>query len=280
LVRGDTEATALEFMSPHDAQCDGASGREWEASLEGVVRAARRAAPDLTLILSGACGGSAKDLIQLDPTAFGEGRILYGFHFYEPLDFTHQGLGPAKDVKGAPWPADTVAEPLALVFSKLLISQDETLSLADREKRITSVRHYLDGYLAGAWEESRLKARFSEIRAWTERYRLPPGRLFLTSFGVMPANPNRGGALDADRFRWLSAVRCEAEALGAAWTYSEHSNREGMSPTSDDKLRRPDPLALRALGLASGVHGLACSASLATWSPMASDAVSPGDSMP
>jgi len=247
LARVDTDGTALEFTSePDESRCDGASVDAWEASVAGLVRAAHHTAPDVTLILSGACGGSAKGLIQLDPAAFGDGRLLYGFHFYEPVDFTHQGLGPAKDVKGAPWPADAVAKPLALVFSKLLISRDETLSLADQDKRIKSVRHYLDGYLAGAWEESRLKARFSEVRIWAERHQLPPNRLFLASFGVMPANQDRGGALDADRFRWLSAVRREAEDLGAAWTYSELPGRD----ISDDKHRRPDPAALRALGLA------------------------------
>ena len=245
LARVDANATALELTSGMDSgSCDGRAGRAWEAQVEGMVRAVRETARDLTLIVSGACGGDAKGLVQLNPAALNDDRLLFSFHFFEPTSFTRQGMGAAKDVKGAPWPADAVAEPLALVFSKLLISQDEDLTANDRESRISGVRRYLDGYLAGGWEESRLKARFSEVSAWAERYNLTPSRLFLGAFGVMAANLNRGGALDADRFRWLNAVRHEAEALGIAWTYT---------PPSFDEDRRPDPIALVALGLVPGV---------------------------
>ena len=245
LLRVDANATALELTSDMDSgSCDGRAGRAWEAQVEGMVRAARDTARDLTLIVSGACGGNAKGLVQLNPAALNDDQLLFSFRFFEPTDFTRQGMGAAKDVKGAPWPADAVAKPLALVFSKLLISQEEDLTPNDREGRISGVRRYLDGYLAGGWEESRLKARFSEVGAWAERYDLPPSRLFLGGFGVMMANLKRGGALDADRFRWLNAVRHEAEALGIAWTYT---------PPSFDEDRRPDPIALVALGLVPGV---------------------------
>jgi len=248
MLRVGANAMALELTSEVDpGSCDGPSGRAWEAQVEGMVRAARETAPALTLIVSGACGGSAKGLVQLNPAALKDDRLLYSFQFFEPTGFTRQGVGAAKDVKGAPWPADAVAKPLALVFSKLLISQDEDQTPNDLESRISDVRRYLDGYLAGAWEESRLKARFSEVRTWAERHHLPPRRLLLGSFGVMAANQNRGGALDADRFRWLNAVRREAEAFGAAWAYS---NPNGMSLTTPDAYRRPDAVVLEALGLA------------------------------
>lgn len=252
LARVDTERVALELMNePQFYPCDGAGGAAWEPMLEGLIHAARDAAPDLTLIVSGACGGNVKGLVQLDPARLGDDRLLYSFHFYEPLEFTHQGVAEAKDVKGAPWPADGVAMPLALVFSKILVSQDADTSANDQAARLTQVRRYLDGYMAGHWDEARLKARFGEVRAWAERHGLPANRLFLGEFGVMQANDSRGGALDADRLRWLSAVRREAEALGAPWAYWEYSNPNGMSLTTYDKSRQADPIALKALGLAT-----------------------------
>jgi len=250
LARVGTEATALELMNePQYYPCDGGSGHVWKSVLAGLVGAARKAAPDLTLIVSGACGGNVKGLVQLDPAALGDDRILYSFHFYEPLDFTHQGVAEASDVKGAPWPADDVATPLALVYSKLLIGQDESLTANDRTKKLAEVRRYIDRYIGDHWNEARLKARFSEVRAWAERHDLPPSRLFLGEFSAMRATDHRGGALDADRFRWLDAVRREAEALGAPWAYWEYSNPHGMSLTTPDASRRPDAVVLEALGL-------------------------------
>jgi endoglucanase len=160
LLRVGANATALELTGKMDSgPCDGPSGRAWEAQVEVMVRAARETARDLTLIVSGACGGNAKGLVQLNLAALKDDRLLFSFNFYEPTGFTWQGVGAAKDIKGAPWPADAVAKPLAMVFSKLLINQDAELSLSDREGRIAAVRRYLDRYLAGGWEESRLKAR-------------------------------------------------------------------------------------------------------------------------
>jgi endoglucanase len=251
LTRVGTDATVLELMNePQYYPCDGGSGGEWKSVLQGLVGAARKVAPDLTLIVTGACGGNVKGLVQLDPAEFDDERLLYSFHFYEPLDFTHQGVAEASDVKGAPWPADEVATPLALVYSKLLIGQDESLAANDRAKKLAEVRRYIESYIGDRWDEDRLKARFGEVRAWAERHDLPPSRLFLGEFSAMRATDHRGGALDADRYRWLSAVRREAEALGAPWAYWEYSNPHGMSLTTADESRRPDIVVLEALGLA------------------------------
>jgi endoglucanase len=257
LERAGPNRVALELMNePQYYPCDGSGGREWEAVLEGLVRAAREAAPDLTLVVSGACGGNITGLVQLDPAKLGDDRLLYSFHFYEPLDFTHQGVAEAGDVKGAPWPADAVAEPLALIYSKLLIGSDEGTAANSRAARLAEVRRYLDRYIASGADEAKLKARFDQVRAWARKHGVTADRLLLGEFSVMAANDRRGGALDADRYRWLSAVRHEAEALGAAWAYWEYSNPHGMSLTTADRSRRVDPIALKALGLATDTAAL------------------------
>jgi endoglucanase len=252
LGRMDTSRVALELMNePQFYPCDGSGGREWEGVLEGLVRAARQAAPDLTLVVSGACGGNITGLVQLDPAKLGEGPLLYSFHFYEPLDFTHQGVAEAGDVKGAPWPADEVAEPLALIYSKLLISRDGSASASNQAARLAEVRRYIGHYIASGADAAKLKARFGQVRDWARQHGVTGDQLLLGEFSVMAANDQRGGALDADRYRWLSAVRHEAEALGAAWAYWEYSNPHGMSLTTADTSRRADPIALKALGLAT-----------------------------
>ena len=252
LARLGTDRTALELMNePQFYPCDGSGGRQWEVVLTGLVQAARSTAPDLTLIVSGACGGNIKGLVQLDPARLGDDRLLYSFHFYEPLDFTHQGVAEAHDVKGAPWPVDEQAIAGALTASERRLKRDESLAPSERAGRLASVRQYLADYAAEGWNEDRLRTRFGELRVWAKQHGVPASQLLLGEFGVMAAKDDRGGALDPDRLRWLEAVRKEAEALGAPWAYWEYSNPSGMSLTSPDKTRRADPVALKALGLAA-----------------------------
>ena len=89
-----------------------------------------------------------------------------------------------------------------------------------------------------------------EVRAWAKQNGVPTDRLLLGEFGVTAAQTiGHGGARDADRFAWLDAVRRAAEGLGAAWCYWEYSNPYGMSLTTADQSRRPDPVANAALRL-------------------------------
>ena len=241
LARVGTQRTALELMNePQFYPCDGSGGRQRPVLVE-LVRAARAAAPDLTLIVSGGCGGNVEGLVQLDPTQLGDNRLIYSFHFYEPIAFTHQGLGDARDVKGLPWPADPAANALALVESEIKLSE-EGVTAREREQRLAYVRHHLAAYTEEGWGESQIEERFGEVLAWAKEHGISSNRLLLGEFSVMISSQG-GGALDADRFRWLSAVRQEADRFGipsAYWSYSDL-----MTP---DKSRY-DLVALDALGL-------------------------------
>jgi endoglucanase len=250
LARAGTDRTALELMNePQFYPCDGDGGREWEDMLTGLVRAARDAAPDLTLVVSGACGGNVTGLTQLSPERLADDRLLYSFHFYEPLPFTHQGTPDAKHVRGAPWPLNTSSLARSLTDSERLVQADESISPSARAAALAKVENYIQDYAAGRWSEDLLKSRFDEVSAWAKQNGIPSSRLLLGEFGVTAAKDGHGGALDADRFLWLDAVRRAAEGLGSAWCYLEYSNPYGMSLTSPDQNRSPDPVAVAALNL-------------------------------
>jgi hypothetical protein len=189
--------------------------------------------------------------MQLSPAKLGDGRLLYSFHFYEPLPFTHQGVSEAKDVRGAPWPVDRSALARSFADSESLIQHDQSLgSPAARAAELANVKTYLQDYASGNWNEEPLKARFEQVREWATKNGVPTSRLLLGEFGVTAAKDGHGGALDSDRFLWLDAVRRAAEGLGAAWCYWEYSNPYGMSLTTPDENRSPDPVAMTALNLA------------------------------
>lgn len=235
---------ALELGSAMET-CTAQTMRDWQDWLTRMTSVVRESAPDLTLIVGGACRGDAKSLVQLDPAVLGDRRLLFSFEFYEPVEFTHQGVGTAGDVKGAPWPGDPVAQPLALILSKHVIGQDETLMRSQWEARVAYVRRYLDRYIGGHWGEARLGARFSEVRAWAERHDIPLRSLILSAFGVTASQTTdkQGGALDADRVRWLEAVKHQAETLGITWVYTDLSLHTSW---------KPDRVARKALGLDAG----------------------------
>ena len=243
-----TDKVALELTYvPQFKRCDGSNAHAWDAILGELVSSARAAAPDLTLVLSGACG-TLDSLVQLDPEKFGADRVVFSFNFFEPQKFTRQGRLSARDVKGAPWPTNGKEIALALVYSELLLDE-EALSPEQRVARSAKIQSYLDAYAAEGGTQEQLRARFDKVRAWADQHDIPRCNLLVGAFGAMAANDWRGGALDAHRFFWLDTVRSEAEALGAAWAYWEYSNPDGMSLTSPDRDRRPDRIALEALGL-------------------------------
>jgi endoglucanase len=87
-----TNRVALEVMNEPQYGWDPATTVRWQRLLEHLHREARAEAPDLLLVLTGARGGDIKGLLALNPEPFKRSRVLYSFHYYEPHDFTHQGV--------------------------------------------------------------------------------------------------------------------------------------------------------------------------------------------
>ncbi len=155
LARIGTDRTALELMNePQFYPCEGSGGVAWEAMLERLVRAARNAAPDLTLVVSGACGGSIKGLQQLSSRWFAQDDLLFSFHFYDPLEFTHQGFHDEWiDIKGAPWPVDDASVQLSLALSVDRLNQQTGLTLAQKTARLAQIRRFFENYKNARWGE-------------------------------------------------------------------------------------------------------------------------------
>src|SRR5271166_1926742 len=87
-----TSRVALEFMNEPQYGWDPPTTERWQRMLELLHREARAEAPDLLLVLTGARGGDAKGLVAVNPAPFIESNVLFSFHYYEPHEFTHQGV--------------------------------------------------------------------------------------------------------------------------------------------------------------------------------------------
>lgn len=91
LAKEDGDHLALELLNEPQTGWQRETRRLWQELLQAMHDAARKEAPDLLIILTGARGGSAIGLMELDPAPFRGSNVRYSFHFYLPYEFTHQG---------------------------------------------------------------------------------------------------------------------------------------------------------------------------------------------
>ncbi|TJV02251.1 MAG: glycoside hydrolase family 5 protein, partial [Mesorhizobium sp.] len=84
--------------------CDPSGSDDWQRIMADTVRDIRAVSSELTIIATGACGGSIAGLVNLAP-GFDDPNIYYSFHMYEPHSFTHQRSdGTGAFASGLPWP--------------------------------------------------------------------------------------------------------------------------------------------------------------------------------
>jgi hypothetical protein len=234
----------------------------WQRMMERLYAAVRAESPDMTVVVTGGCGGNIDGLVQLDPRPFSRGDVRFSFHYYIPHLFTHQGVVDSyKSSRILPfttrlaYPASPDGlEPFwQLVEERVnaaagLPADEKADILADAHKR-------LEDYFRGGGTRTRIAAEFDRVTAWTHAYHLDPGRVFLGEFDVTQQGPSNPGARPQDRARWLADVRREAEARGFHWslwalTDNAHGRAAaGMLLVSLTDPTRLDPLTLQALGL-------------------------------
>ena len=249
LIPNAAQVIALDlFNEPQFYPCDGANGRKWQSVASALVKSTRAAAPNLTLIVSGACGGGVEGLVNLDAKQLADANLLYSFHYYEPLTFSHQGSDARKWLTNVPWPPTIRSLEQSIALSVGRLQAQPKLSPAERFAAESEIRNQLQKYYAEDKGQQTIEAAFATLIGWCRTNGIRPEQLFLGEFGVMAATSFRGGAAEADRLRWLSAVREQAENHGIGWAYWEYNNVHGMSLTSGPR-REFDPIALQAFGL-------------------------------
>lgn len=238
------------YNEPAHYPCDAGGDGDWQRIMAASVAAIRAVSTDLTIVATGACGGSISGLVDLDP-AFDDENLLYSFHMYEPHLFTHQrGDSEGDFASGLPWPAS--AGSAETVVAMLRAHMDAAgLSEAEQARNLQMVGGAIEDYFGADWGPSQLEARIGEAVEWARGHGIAETRLFMGEFGAILMTPDgRSGAFDADRLRYLAAVRAEAERHGIAWSIWEYSNPFGMSVIVPSGPAVPDLQLLEALGLA------------------------------
>ncbi|HET6430110.1 MAG TPA: cellulase family glycosylhydrolase [Phycisphaerae bacterium] len=197
---------------------------------EQVVSAIRRCAPRHTIIAASnlRAGGGWNPVAGFVAGAPVRDRnVVYDFHFYDPVQFTHQGATwmtwQVKFYRDLPYPSspEAVRPHLAGIGN-------------------SGARAFADLYGRERWSRDRLQQRIGLAVAWGRKHKVP---ILCGEFGVYRPN-----APDADRLRYLRDVREVLEGHGIGWAMWEYCGDFGLVTIKDGR-RVLDRQTARALGL-------------------------------
>jgi endoglucanase len=235
---------ALELMNEPPPRA-----RIWRPMLDAAYRTVRKAAPKLLLVLDGGEEGNLEGTTTLDGFR-DDPNILFSFHYYRPWQFTHQGLTgmAAQYLTDVPYPArarpmEESIEETAAAIARATLAPSQQLEAKGK------AREALEGYRASSFDRAAIKDDFEKMARWAREHGVPMHRVLLGEFGAMN-NEQRGlSTRQAERLRWLSDVREEAEAHGFAWAAWVHSGSIGFSLVKHAGSPELDPAVVSALGL-------------------------------
>ena len=220
----DPRHVALELMNEPVTGCEGAEAAAWADKLKRLFAAARAAALDTTLVLSGACWGSAEGLAALEPGDFRGSNLVWSFHSYAPFILTHQGAGWTGDVSpyatGLPYPP----------FGENKAAVDEALAAIRARVRAEAPLLRRSGIVGFVEEElekiatpEKLRAVMAEpfviVSRWARTHGIDPGDILLGEFGMIRQEYGHDFRTDP---QWREAYYRDmvglAESHGFAWS--------------------------------------------------------------
>lgn len=209
-------------------------GAAWNQMQQKFWAAARAGAPRHTLVLTATKYSTTQALLDVAPVA--DPNIIYTFHFYEPVIFTHQGATWGRDwwkpLRQVPWPPNPES-----IKNAIAASATDALDPALRARVASEINKY------GAERSGRdsLAASIARAASFARRHNV---QIYCGEFGVY-----RNFAPPAARFEWMRTVRELFEANGIPWAAWEYHSGFGIV----NRLREPDPRALAALGLREAI---------------------------
>lgn len=198
----------------------------WAGVQARAAAAIREVAPKNTIIASGANWSGLGDLLRMHPLP--DGNVVYNFHFYEPMQFTHQGASWAGTweymTHDIPYPAteESMHKSLAQV--------------PDLEQR-----YELEQYWLQHWDARSIKLRMDAAAGWAKQNNVP---LICNEFGVY-----RRVADPMSRMNWIRDMRTALEADGIGWTMWDYRGGFGVVWKQDGQPAKVDGAVVEALGL-------------------------------
>ena len=189
---------------------------EWNRIAGNAIQIIRKYSKDIRIIVGSYWNNSLDAMKHLDPPA--DENIVYTFHFYDPLIFTHQG---------AYW-VDEMPRDLKLSYpDKLSVYKNKTHEIG---LDLQDFNHISDGLIGPQY----FKERMSEAKRVAEERDVP---VYCGEYGVINlADPQ-------DTLNWYKDITAAFDSFGfgrAAWCYKEMDfglSDEHMSGVIDELIR-------------------------------------------
>jgi endoglucanase len=246
------DRTALELLNEPSFDCEGVyagAPPKWPAMQAQLHAAARAAAPDLTIILTGACWSQAKALASLDPTLIPDDNVLWTFHSYAPFSYTHQGAvwtdAPVKHLRDLPYPPSLMTPEIATrVTEEAEARMAAVEGSADTEAITKAVQDY------ATTPDAEVIYEISVAADWADDHQIPRNRILMGEFGAL--HTVDGNAQPREWYHaFLADKRQAAEAAGMGWAVLSWSGGMGVGELNDPD-RRLSAETCHALGLPCG----------------------------
>lgn len=220
----------FEVMSePHAVAGKVVSADWWPAVQELLVSAIRKNDSHHYVIVGGGDWNKIGGLLKVRPYAFG--KLIYNFHFYDQMEFTHQG---------APW-AGPYFEQMARV------PYPSSPMLVDSLWRVTSnpeFKSFLADYGVARWNGLKIDSIMRRVSQWAVDNKID--YVTCNEFGVYKVVAPVSG-----RLAWLRDTRIAMERYGFGWTMWEYDEGFGLVeyPSGSRGVPVVDQAVRGALGL-------------------------------
>lgn len=198
----------------------------WHDIAERIVALIRQVDSLHTVIVPASGFSGVGELLNFKPIS-GD-RLLYTFHFYSPLVFTHQGatwLENYASLRNIPYPLE--GSPAERILS------EGGSQLSPEAQKLW------EGYRTSRFNRTQLETQIKQVAQWRDRYQVS---LYCGEYGVHDVAPQN------DRIRWHRDVTelLTQEKIGhALWSYRADF---GLVPDGQVSM---DQQLLQAIGLGS-----------------------------
>lgn len=218
------DRTYLELLNEPEASF--ADIEKYRTAMGKFISDIRASSPDHTLIVGGNNWNAPEAIFSGLQTPFADPNLIYTFHFYKPMEFTHQGLdnagpyyGKLKNVRWGVGP--------------------NAMGAAEIASFDPSVQNGMKRYDQSPHRKADLAWAFSELRKWCDGH---GQTAWLGEFGVyVKAAPAE------DRATWVRDVRELAEEHNFGWAMWEARGGFGLFKPGDARPLQADPAILHAL---------------------------------
>jgi endoglucanase len=246
------DRAAYELLNEPTFDCEAVyagAAPKWPAMQAQLHAAARAAAPDLAIVLTGACWSQANALASLDPALIPDDNVIWTFHSYTPYTYTHQGAiwtdAPVKYLGNLPYPPSLMTPDIA---ARAAADAEVRMTAAEGSAEAEAIAKEIQTY--ADTPDSDVAYEISVAANWADDHGIPRDRLLLGEFGAL--HTIDGMAQPREWYHaFLADKRSAAEAAGMGWAVLSWSGGMGIAAEGDPD-RRMSPDTCRALGLPCG----------------------------